>query len=212
VPLPLGSAIAAYYRSQFLNGALPGGVLGDVHRGVRHGDAGDLGRGLAASAVCVIAAVLVVPILPQHGSARIRTGRQAVASDLRAGVTAPAVWPGVVGCSVVALAGHVATFLIAARAARSRMPIARLLPFAMLVLLAAALPMNIGGWGPREGGAAWVFSLAGLGAVQGVGTGTTYGMLASAASLPGAVPLAGWMTRRTHRTTPTAHTVVARRR
>jgi hypothetical protein len=46
---PLGTAIAAYYRSQFLSGALPGGVLGDVHRGVRHGrDAGDLGRGLPA--------------------------------------------------------------------------------------------------------------------------------------------------------------------
>ena len=34
VGLPLPSATAAYYRSQFLNTALPGGVLGDVHRGV----------------------------------------------------------------------------------------------------------------------------------------------------------------------------------
>src|SRR4029453_3111955 len=47
--LPLRAAIAAYYRSQFLNSALPGAVVGDVHRGVRHGlDAGDLGRGLRA--------------------------------------------------------------------------------------------------------------------------------------------------------------------
>src|SRR5207247_11162728 len=37
VGIPLPTAIAAYYRSQFLNTALPGGVLGDVHRGVRHG-------------------------------------------------------------------------------------------------------------------------------------------------------------------------------
>jgi uncharacterized membrane protein YbhN (UPF0104 family) len=45
--LPLGSAIAAYYRSQLLNCTLPGGVVGDVHRGVRHGrDAGTLGGGL----------------------------------------------------------------------------------------------------------------------------------------------------------------------
>ncbi|MFP5370811.1 MAG: lysylphosphatidylglycerol synthase domain-containing protein, partial [Actinomycetes bacterium] len=49
VGLPLGTAIAAYYRSQFLNSTLPGGVIGDVHRGVRHGlDAGDVGRGLRA--------------------------------------------------------------------------------------------------------------------------------------------------------------------
>jgi uncharacterized membrane protein YbhN (UPF0104 family) len=51
VRVPLRTAIAAYYRSQFLNVTLPGGVLGDVHRGVRHGrDAGDLGRGLRAVA------------------------------------------------------------------------------------------------------------------------------------------------------------------
>lgn len=47
VSLPV--AVAAYYRSQFLNSTLPGGVVGDVHRGVRHGcDAGDVGRGLRA--------------------------------------------------------------------------------------------------------------------------------------------------------------------
>ena len=35
------------YRSQFLNATLPGGVLGDVHRGVRHGrDGGDTGPGV----------------------------------------------------------------------------------------------------------------------------------------------------------------------
>jgi hypothetical protein len=51
VPMPLPAAIAAYYRSQFLNTTLPGGVLGDIHRGVRHGeDVGDLGRGLRAVA------------------------------------------------------------------------------------------------------------------------------------------------------------------
>ena len=51
VPVSLPTAIAAYYRSQFLNTTLPGGVLGDVHRGIRHGhDVGDLGRGLRAVA------------------------------------------------------------------------------------------------------------------------------------------------------------------
>jgi uncharacterized membrane protein YbhN (UPF0104 family) len=51
VELSLPTAIAAYYRSIFLNLTLPGGVVGDVHRGVRHGrDAGDVGRGLRAVA------------------------------------------------------------------------------------------------------------------------------------------------------------------
>lgn len=49
VGLPLGTAVASYYRALFLNLALPTGVLGDVHRAVRHGrDAGDVGRGARA--------------------------------------------------------------------------------------------------------------------------------------------------------------------
>lgn len=36
--LEVRSAVPAYYRSQFLNLVLPGGVLGDVHRALRHGD------------------------------------------------------------------------------------------------------------------------------------------------------------------------------
>jgi uncharacterized membrane protein YbhN (UPF0104 family) len=51
VPLSLTDAITGYYRSQFLNSALPGGVLGDVYRGVRHGrDTDDLGHALRAVA------------------------------------------------------------------------------------------------------------------------------------------------------------------
>ena len=49
--LALPEAVAASYRAQLLNVTLPGGVLGDVHRGVRHGYAGgDVGRGVRAVA------------------------------------------------------------------------------------------------------------------------------------------------------------------
>ena len=39
VKLSLPAAVGAYYRSLFLNVTLPGGVVGDVHRGVSHGRA-----------------------------------------------------------------------------------------------------------------------------------------------------------------------------
>src|SRR5438105_4248414 len=49
VRLPLRTAVAHCYRSIFLNSTLPGGVVGDVHRAVRHGkDVGDVGRGIRA--------------------------------------------------------------------------------------------------------------------------------------------------------------------
>jgi glycosyltransferase 2 family protein len=51
VELSLATAVTAYYRSLFLNVTLPGGVVGDVHRGFSHGrDAGNVGRGLRAVA------------------------------------------------------------------------------------------------------------------------------------------------------------------
>ena len=51
VELPLRTAVAAYYRSLFLNVTLPGGVVGDVHRGISHGrESRDVGLGLRAVA------------------------------------------------------------------------------------------------------------------------------------------------------------------
>jgi uncharacterized membrane protein YbhN (UPF0104 family) len=69
VDLPLRTAVAAYYRSIFLNVTLPGGVVGDVHRGVSHGRAtNDVGRGIRAvawerSAGQVVQIVLTVAVL-----------------------------------------------------------------------------------------------------------------------------------------------------
>jgi glycosyltransferase 2 family protein len=49
--LSFWAAVAAYYRSVFLNLTLPGGVAGDVHRGVSHGrDVRDVGLALRAVA------------------------------------------------------------------------------------------------------------------------------------------------------------------
>ena len=89
-----------------------------------------------------------------------------------------------------------ATFLIAARTAGTTAPLSRMLPLALLVLLAMVLP-SVGGWGPREGMTAWVFGAAGLGAAQGVATAVVYGVMVLVASLPGAAVLVVAWFRRT---------------
>jgi hypothetical protein len=137
----------------------------------------------------------VARALPGVGSwLRART-RRVVPADL--GLLARPGWTVVVLASVVAVAGHVAVFLIAARTAGSTASTVRLLPLALLVLLAAGVPTNLAGWGPREGMAAWVFHSAGLSAAQGVATAVLYGVLVFAASLPGAIVLvvAAWPRR-----------------
>jgi uncharacterized membrane protein YbhN (UPF0104 family) len=73
VRLSLPAAVAAYYQAVFLNVTLPGGVVGDVHRGISHGrDVSDVGRGLRAVAwerfagqvVQVVLTVAVLLVLP----------------------------------------------------------------------------------------------------------------------------------------------------
>jgi uncharacterized membrane protein YbhN (UPF0104 family) len=216
IDLPLGTAVAAYYRSLFLNVTLPGGVVGDVHRGISHGrDTRDLGGALRAvvyerSAGQVVQVVLTVAVLlivasPVHATmpfvaiallgaaagvalaARVWRRRVAV-RELRAALLARRVWPAIALASALVVAGHVVTFLIAARTAGATAPLSRLLPLALLVLLGATLP-NVGGWGPREGVTAWAFAAAGLGASLGVATAVVYGVMVFVASLPGAAVL-----------------------
>ena len=212
VALDLRGAVAAYYRSQFLNSALPGGVLGDVHRGVRTGaDTGHVGRGLRAVAweriagqVVMGALVLAVlllfdsPVAGVVGWAAAGTGvvllavvlaARSVRRDVRDGLLARHAWPVVLGTSAVVAAGHTLTFLIAAWTTGTTASPATLLPLAMLVLLAMVVPFTVGGWGPREGVAAWAFGAAGLGAAQGVATATAYGVMGLVATLPGVAVL-----------------------
>jgi hypothetical protein len=60
---------------------------------------------------------------------------------------------------------------------------------ALFVLLVSAVPLNLAGWGPREGTAAWAFAAAGLGASQGLAVAVAYGAIVFVATLPGAVLL-----------------------
>ncbi|KAB1161389.1 flippase-like domain-containing protein [Micromonospora sp. AMSO12t] len=227
VRLPLPTALAHCYRAVFLNSTLPGGVLGDVHRAVRHGrDVGDVGRGvravvwervagqvvLAAVAVVVLAAfpspvrphlpvvaallaaaglgvVLLARALPTAGPSRWARAARAAVADVRAGLLGRRAWLGVLVASTVAVAGHLATFVLAARTAGSTAPLTLLVPLTLLALLAMGVPVNVAGFGPREGVAAWAFGAAGLSAAEGVATATVYGVLVLAASLPGAAVL-----------------------
>src|SRR4029077_6557292 len=104
-------------------------------------------------------------------------------------------WPAIACASALVVAGHALNFLIAARTAGATAPVSQMLPLALLVLLAGALP-NVGGWGPREGVTAWAFAAAGLGASRGVATAVVYGVMVFVATLPGAAVLAaGWLRR-----------------
>ncbi|GLP70716.1 hypothetical protein TUSST3_73360 [Streptomyces sp. TUS-ST3] len=229
IRLPLGAAVADYYRALFLNAALPGGVLGDVHRAVRHGQsAGDMGRGVRAVVLervagqialavvggavlltmdspvlaearhlapavglAALGALAVVVALRMNRAPSSRRGRalRSTLGEAREALLSRRNWPGVALSSAVVLAGHLGMFVLAARIAGSDASVAVLLPLAVLALLAMGLPLNVGGFGPREGITAWAFAAMGLGAGAGLATAIVYGVLSFVASLPGAVVL-----------------------
>ena len=91
--------------------------------------------------------------------------------------------------SALAAAGHAAVFVVAARAAGVEAGTGLLAALALAVLVVAAIPFNLAGWGLREGAAAWAFAAAGLGAATGATVAVAYGVLALVATLPGAVLL-----------------------
>jgi hypothetical protein len=148
-----------------------------------------------AAVVAVLVVVLVVRARPGRGRSLWARLRSAVVGDIRDGLLARRAWLGIALASAVVVAGHAATFLIAARTAGTSESASRMLPLALLAMLAMVLP-SIGGWGPREGATAWVFGAAGLGADRGVATAVVYGVMVLVASLPGAAFLVvGWFRR-----------------
>jgi uncharacterized membrane protein YbhN (UPF0104 family) len=147
-------------------------------------------RGLAvATATTVGLAALLVFLVGRLRSGASRWARAARTgvTELRAGLFTRRNWPGIVFASTVVLAGHLATFVVAARAAGSDASLLRLAPLMLLALLAMTVPVNIGGWGPREGVTAWAFGAAGLSATQGLTIAVVYGLFAFVAALPGLV-------------------------
>jgi glycosyltransferase 2 family protein len=73
IQLSLPAAVAAYYRALFVNVTVPGGIVGDVHRGVSHGrDVRDVNRALravawersAGQAVQIAMTIVVLLVLP----------------------------------------------------------------------------------------------------------------------------------------------------
>lgn len=198
--LPLGraEALAEYYRASALNTVLPGGVAGDVlrawrqrtdaPRGWRPSAASVLGE--RAAGFCVLfgaASVVLLTQAPPLSYAVVAAALAGVAWF----VARPAlrrlnrrdrlaVW----AWSALALAALLGlTLVVAASIGVAEGPEVVVLGFALLA--GTAIPLNIGGWGPREAAGVVAAVMVGLSPTEGIALAAGYGLLATVSVLPG---------------------------
>ncbi len=158
-----------------------------------------IGASAAASVLAVLAVLAALAAAVGVTAALRRRVRSAVARELavlRGAFASVGAVVRVAAASVVVLGAHVATFLVACVAVGVDASPGRLTAAAVVAVLASSIPLSLGGWGPREGAAAWAFGAAGLGAAAGLAAATAYGVLAMIALAPGAVVVAASVLRR----------------
>lgn len=204
LPLRYRLALAECYRSSALNVVMPGGVAGDVLRawrqrtGAPQGWRPGAGAVLAerAAGVCLLlaaaGAVLVLTVSPQLGAVAV------VAAVVAWAVARPsmrrlrlrdraAVW----GWSALALAAMVSmTGVVALTLGVSDDP-GVVAAIGLALLAGMAVPLNLGGWGPREAAGALAAALVGAPPSVGVAFAAGYGLLVTVSVLPGFLLLGG---------------------
>lgn len=206
ISIGIGPAVARCWQAAFLNGVLPGGLAGDALRAADDssdaevdGSRSALRRAFAAmaaerlmgTAVAFVAAGLTLLLLaPLAGFAALGVAAAAVIiawrwlKPLSGGDVAKVVLFSAAGWGAFAV-----LFAITILAVTPSIPLGWAPGMAAVAIAGMSVPLGFGGWGPREAAAAWAFSLAGFAAHLGVTASISYGLLALASTLPGAIIL-----------------------
>jgi hypothetical protein len=178
---------------------LPGGVMGDAvrvwrqrggrERGLRSSAQAVIGERVAGTAL-LLAAVSVVTLRIDLRLSGLLLGGAAVAGLIAAPTLKRltlrgqlAVW----GWSLLALASLVTKFAVAAVVLGTVPGVKESVMLALIALAGMAIPVGIGGFGPREAVTAVAFGALGLSAEAGVATAAAYGVLAAVSALPGVI-------------------------
>jgi len=113
-------------------------------------------------------------------------GLAGLARAFRRAVTAPEVRLRQALLSLATALCNVLAFACAAAAVGIFLPPATALTLVPLILFTMLIPVTISGWGLREGAAAALLPLAGVGAAQGFAASIAFGLVLLVAAMPGA--------------------------
>ena len=198
IPIGRPEAFAECYRSSALNAVLPGGVAGDVLRAWRQRARAPQGWRPAAGSVladrmaglCLLLAAAAVVLVVV--SAFLLAAACAVGSLIAWAVARPQLRrldlrerAGVWGWSAVALASLLALTVVVAATLDVDEDAAAVATLGLALLAGMAVPLNLGGWGPREAAGALAALLVGAEPEVGVAVAAGYGLLSTVSVLPG---------------------------
>lgn len=205
-----GDAVALTYQATFLNMVLPGGIAGDAVRAVRH-PGGEGPRVRTGVAVVMVERLLGTAVTVLGATVALALGGAMpwlalIGLVVCAGLLG-LIWPGLrrvrpaallraVVASMVLWAALLALFVHAATSAVPTLGRTDALALGAICLAAMAIPLNVGGWGPRESVTAVAAMMWGLTGSDGVSAAAAYGVLALVGSLPGAVLVLADLVRR----------------
>ncbi|MHA7276337.1 lysylphosphatidylglycerol synthase transmembrane domain-containing protein [Arthrobacter sp. HLT1-21] len=199
--LPRSGALVQCYEASFLNSVLPGGLAGDAIRTARQRSAHHsswldsigsvLGERLAGTVVVLFAAVTALLTTDWRLAAAVAAGAVLVLLAARPslrrlpGRAVAAVW----ALSVLGWASYASLFAVSAALTAPHLDTADVVVLAAICLAGMSIPLNLGGWGPREGVAALAFIMTGYPGALGLEVSVGYGLLALVSVLPGAALL-----------------------
>ena len=205
-------AIGEYGLAVFSNTFLPGGVLGDVTRVLRSrhlkgwrtaaasvvieraaGQIALLGLSLGAVAFWLGpgrgAALLAVAVLGGLALAlALRRLAPRLGPMLRRTWMSPGLWLAQLLLTLAVLAVNILGFWAAARSVGVHLPPFATVVLVPLTLLVMIVPVTINGWGLREGAAAALWPLMGVGAAEAVAASIAFGLACAIAALVGILP------------------------
>ena len=220
LPLPRALALSEYGLSVLVNTFLPGGVLGDLGRvlRMRHMRSWQM----VATTVVIerlagqiaLAAVAAIGIGlwygPGVGLALLGAGIGLIGITYTLGQVAPRlldtinrawfarqVWPAQLLLSMAILGCNLFGFWSAARAVGVVIPLELALFILPVTLMVMLIPVSLNGWGLREGAAAFLWPVVGIGAQSAVAASLVFGTAVAGAALLGALPWAvySWQKR-----------------
>lgn len=221
--LGLRAAVGRCWQAAFINAVLPGGIAGDAVRAAEQ-DSRDVvsptgasrGDTLKSSAGAVTGERLAGTVAVFTAAGIALSAWQAGAAALcfaAAVVAAAAGWPwlrrlsglhlaAVAALSATGWATFAALFAWVCLVLAPGLPAGQVPALAAIALAGMSVPLNVAGWGPREGSAALGFALLGHSAEQGVSVSVAYGLLALVSVLPGGLVLLVRALRSGRRRTP----------